>query len=361
MTSPDQSQQPQQPQPQQPPRQDEGTMMLNAVGPRAAGPQPGAQPQPQPQPQAQPQPQPQAQQPQQAPAQPPQQPVAQPRQQPAYAAAPPQPQFSGGGYVSPIPVRQAHLGHALASEWTKIKSVRSTVWTLSVMIVLVLGIGAGAALIVSAAGTSLGGESPLGLGMPGMLLGLMCVITLGVLCVSSEYGTGMIRTTLTACPSRARVLAAKAIVFFLLSFVVTAVTTTLVALLETGVLSGQGGATPSGSEWFKATVGVSLYVAMLGLLALSVGALLRHSAGAITIMIGLVLLPLVLALFMMAESLRDLRQFLFEYSIPSQLGVMYSNAVAATGPSGWEPLWIMTGLTAVVLGGAFVALHQRDV
>ncbi|MFI8994335.1 ABC transporter permease subunit [Streptomyces sp. NPDC053542] len=345
MTSPDQPQQPQQP---QPPRQDEGTMMLNAVGPRAGGPQPGAQPQPQAQPQ-----QP-AQQPQQAPAAPPQ-------QQPAYAAAPPQPQFSGGGYVSPIPVRQTHLGHALASEWTKIKSVRSTVWTLSVMIVLVLGVGTLTGFGISASGTDLRGASPLGFGMFGMLLGLMCVITLGVLCISSEYGTGMIRTTLTACPSRARVLAAKAIVFFVLSFVVTAVTTTLVALIETGLLSGQGGATPSGSEWFKATVGVSLYVAMLGLLALSVGALLRHSAGAITIMIGLVLLPLVLALFMMAESLRDLREFLFEYSIPSQLGVMYSNAVAASGPSGWDPLWIVTGLTAVVLGGAFVALHQRDV
>ncbi|MEV0600951.1 ABC transporter permease subunit [Streptomyces sp. NPDC050315] len=340
MTTPDQPQQP------QPPRQDEGTMMLNAVGPRNGGPQPGTQPQAQPQQQAP------AQQPQQAPAAPPQ-------QQPAYAPAPPQPQVTG--YVSPIPVRQAHLGHALASEWTKIKSVRSTVWTLGVMIVLVLGVGTLTGFGISASGTDLRGASPLGFGMFGMLLGLMCVITLGVLCVSSEYGTGMIRTTLTACPSRARVLAAKAIVFFVLSFVVTAVTTTLVALIETGLLSGQGGATPSGSEWFKATVGVSLYVAMLGLLALSVGALLRHSAGAITIMIGLVLLPLVLALFMMAESLQDLRDFLFEYSIPSQLGVMYSNAVAASGPSGWDPLWIVTGLTAVVLGGAFVALHQRDV
>ncbi|GAA0485865.1 ABC transporter permease subunit [Streptomyces olivaceiscleroticus] len=346
MTSPDQPQQPQQPPHQDvPPRQDEGTMMLNAVGARG-GQQPGAQPQ------AQAQPQPQQYQ----------QPAAVPRQQHApHAAAPPQSQLPGSGYVSPIPVRRAHLGHALASEWTKIKSVRSTVWTLGVLIVLVVGIGALTGIGISASGTNLRGESPLGFGMFGMLLGLMCVITLGVLCVSSEYGTGMIRTTLTACLSRARVLAAKAIVFFLLSFVVTAVTTAVVALLLTGMLGGQGGATPSGSEWFKATVGVSLYVAVIGLLALGVGALLRHSAGAITIMIGLVLLPLVLALFMMSESLSDLREWLFEYSIPSQLGVMYSNAVADSGPSGWEPLWIMTGLTAVVLGGAFVALHQRDV
>ncbi|MFI9026999.1 ABC transporter permease subunit [Streptomyces sp. NPDC053560] len=361
MTTPEQpQQQPQQPRQDVPPRQDEGTMMLNAVGARG-GQQPVAQPQAQPQPQGQ--------QPPQAPQAPPQQyqhqqpPVPhQPQPQPGqHAAGPPHSQLPGSGYVSPIPVRRAHLGHALASEWTKIKSVRSTVWTLGVMILLVVGIGALTGIGISASGTNLGSESPLGFGMFGMLLGLMCVITLGVLCVSSEYGTGMIRTTLTACPSRARVLAAKAIVFFLLSFVVTAVTTAVVALLLTGMLSGQGGATPDGSEWFKATIGVSLYVAMIGLLALAVGALLRHSAGAITIMIGLVLLPLVLALFMMAESLSDLREWLFEYSIPSQLGVMYSNAVASSGPSGWEPLWIMTGLTAVVLGGAFVALNQRDV
>ncbi|POX41237.1 ABC transporter permease [Streptomyces sp. Ru73] len=330
--------------------------MLNAVGARDAR-------QPQPQQQAQAQPQHQApQQHQQAQHQ--QAPVpGQPHPAP-YAAAPPhnqQTRLPGSGYVSPIPVRRAHLGNALASEWTKIKSVRSTVWTLGVMVVLVVGVGTLTGVGISASGTDLRGASPLGFGMFGMLLGLMCVITLGVLCVSSEYGTGMIRTTLTACPGRARVLAAKAIVFFLLSFVVTAVTTAVVALLLNGMLSGQGGATPSGAEWFKATVGVSLYVAMIGLLALGVGALLRHSAGAITIMIGLVLLPLVLALFMMAESLADLREWLFEYSIPSQLGVMYSNAVADSGPSGWEPLWIMTGLTAVVLGGAFVALNQRDV
>ncbi len=326
MTSPDQPQQP-----QQQPRQDEGTMMLNLNR------QPGAQPQPQ------------------------QPPVpAQPHPAP-HAAAPPQAQLPGSGYVSPIPVRRAHLGHALASEWTKIKSVRSTVWTLGVMIVLVVGIGALTGLGISASGTDLSGASPLGFGMFGMLLGLMCVITLGVLCVSSEYGTGMIRTTLTACPSRARVLAAKAIVFFLLSFVVTAVTSAVVALILSGMLGGQGGAEPSGTDWFKATVGVSLYVAVLGLLALAVGALLRHSAGAITIMIGLVLLPLVLAMFMMAESLSDLREWLFEYSIPNQLGTMYSNTVTMSGPSGWEPLWIMAGVTAVVLGGAFVALNQRDV
>ncbi|MEU3503551.1 ABC transporter permease, partial [Streptomyces hundungensis] len=115
------------------------------------------------------------------------------------------------------------------------------------------------------------------------------------------------------------------------------------------------------AEWLRATVGVGLYVAMIGLLSLAVGALIRHSAGSITIMIGVVLLPLVLALFMFTESLSGVRDFLMEYSIPSQLAAFYGATVSDSGPSGWEPLWIITGITAVALGGAFLALNSRDV
>ncbi|MGW4027870.1 ABC transporter permease [Streptomyces sp. NPDC004838] len=261
-------------------------------------------------------------------------------------------------YSSPIPIRKAHLGDALASEWTKIRSVRSTMWTLGVMIVLVVGIGLLAAVAVSASDGELESDEVLFLGFFGVLLGSLCVMTLGVLTIASEYGTGMIRTTLTACPSRARVLTAKAIVFFLLVFVVTAVTTSLVAVLQVAML-GEG--TPSTAQWFRSTIGVSLYVAILGLLSLAVGSLIRHSAGAITIMIGVVLLPLVLAMFMFSESLVDFQQALFEYSIPSQLGVLYDNSVVTSGPQGWEPVWIMLGVTAVTLGGAYAALNARDV
>lgn len=261
-------------------------------------------------------------------------------------------------YSSPIPARTAHLGDALASEWTKIRSVRSTMWTLGVMIVLMVGIGALSAVAVSAADADLEGQSVLSLGFFGVLLGSICVITLGVLTIASEYGTGMIRTTLTACPSRARVLTAKAIVFFLLVFVLTTVITAFVGGLQSTIVD-QGSST--GEEWFRATVGVSLYVATLGLLSLAIGTLIRHSAGAITIMIGVVLLPLVLAIFMFSESLRDLQQALFEYSIPNQIGVLYDSAVTESGPAGWDPLWIMLGVTAAALAGAFASLSTRDV
>ncbi|MFD9599889.1 ABC transporter permease [Streptomyces sp. NBC_01224] len=265
---------------------------------------------------------------------------------------------SAGLYASPIPVRRATLGDALASEWTKIRSVRSTMWTLGVMIVLLLGLGLLAAIAVNTSDANIGDTPVLSFGFFGVLLGSICVITLGVMTTASEYGTGMIRTTLTACPDRVRVLTAKAIVFFLLTFVITTVTTALVGALQTAMLDGEA---PTGGAWLRATVGVGLYIATLGLLSLAVGALIRHSAGAITIMIGVVLLPLVLAMFMFSESLSGLRQAFFEYSIPSQLSAFYDTSVTGSGPSGWDPLWIMLGVTAVALAGAYASLEKRDV
>lgn len=282
-----------------------------------------------------------------------------PYQQPPQPQAP---QWQGGpsaGYTSPIPARRAHLGDALASEWTKLRSVRSTMWTLGVMIVLMLGIGLLAALVVStAADSGTVGQEVLSLGFFGVLLGSMCVMTLGVLTIASEYGTGMIRTTLTACPSRARVLAAKSLVFFLLVFVISLVMTMTVAALQVSILDATS---PGGSDWLRATAGVSLYLATLGLLSLAVGTLIRHSAGAITVMIGVVLLPLVLAMFMFAASLKTLREFLFNYSIPNQLAAFYGGSFRASGPSGWEPLWILLGVTVIAMVGAFFSLDKRDV
>ncbi|MFJ5263884.1 ABC transporter permease subunit [Streptomyces sp. NPDC088387] len=263
-------------------------------------------------------------------------------------------------YTSPIPVVRTHLGHALASEWTKIKSVRSTVWTLGVFVVLVVGIGLLAgALVGNSSESDLGGENPLALGFFGLLLGSMCLITLGVLTTASEYGTGMIRTTMTACPTRGRVLAAKSIVFFALAFVVTLVSSGLVAVVQLALLDGAR--EPSGGEWLKGTVGISLYIALLGLLSLIIGSVIRHSAGAITIMIAAVLAPLVIALFMFSESLQGVRDALFEYSIPNQMSVFYANSLSETGPSGWDPLWIVLGITAVAFAGAYALLEKRDV
>ncbi|AXG80320.1 ABC transporter permease [Streptomyces paludis] len=291
------------------------------------------------------------------------------QQIPAQHPQPPQPpQAPGGGYgyVSPIPARRAHLGDALTSEWTKIRSVRSTMWTLGVMVALMVGIGLLAAWLVALASsydpeTDASGENMLMLGFYGMLLGSMCVITLGALTMTSEFGTGMIRSTLTACPSRGRVLAAKSMVFFGLVFSVSTVTTLVVGALQVAILDGR---TPTYGEWFRATAGASFYLATLGLLSLAVGAMVRHSAGAVTTMLGVVLLPLILAIFMFSESLTSIREFLLEYNIPIQMAVFYGMTDAVSGtssPSAWQPLWILLGVTVVAMAGAYASLHRRDV
>ncbi|MEU9703210.1 ABC transporter permease [Streptomyces sp. NPDC047981] len=264
-------------------------------------------------------------------------------------------------YVSPIPVRKAHLGDALASEWTKIRSLRSTMWTLGVMVLLMLVIGLGVAAVVSNADVPADQESALALGFFGVLLGSICVITLGVLTIASEYGTGMIRTTLTACPTRGRVLAAKAIVFFVLVFTITTVTAAVVGAAQVAMVPGAAEATSA--EWLRATVGVGLFLALLGLLSLAIGAIIRHSAGAITIMIGVLLLPLVAAMFMFSESLAKVQEFLLDYAIPSQLIALYAgkSAIGQSGPAGWDPVWIMAVITAAVMGGAYALLNSRDV
>ncbi|MBI0382342.1 ABC transporter permease [Streptomyces albiflaviniger] len=257
-----------------------------------------------------------------------------------------------------MPVRQTHLGNALASEWTKIKSVRSTIWTLGVMVALVAGIG-----LLVAASTSDSDYQTVPTTLPGFfgtLLGQLCIVTLGVLVITSEYGTGMIRTTLTASPQRSRVLTAKALVFFTLSFATTTLALALVAFASTGMHSGPGVQEPTSEQLLGSTVGAGLYMSLLGLLSLAVGCMLRHSAGAITTMLGVVLLPAILPAFlMMSDSLRDLGEKMQEYSSPQALASLFR--IDESLNSGWPQLWALAVVTAGAMIAAYVLMEKRDV
>lgn len=277
-------------------------------------------------------------------------------------------------FTSPIPISRTHLGNALASEWTKIRTVRSTLWSLGLMILLVVGIGL---LMTTTVGDDEYDTSPiLSFGLPGVLFGQLCVVTLGVLVITSEYGTGMIRTTLTACPQRARVLTAKALVFGLLTLVLATAACSLVALVNWASLSGREvtrweyttdapGTTAgpaelsdaSTGELVRATLGAGLFIALLGLLALAVGTLLRHTAGAITTMLGVLLLPLLVAVFMPAG---DMQEKLIEYSAPNIVATLYGIPMQGEG-SGWGLLAMLAAVTALALGAAYAVLQQRDV
>jgi ABC-2 type transport system permease protein len=252
--------------------------------------------------------------------------------------------------VRPGPPR-SRLVHALASEWTKIRSVQSTIWTLASMFALILGIGLLADLYERG---QTPGQPYLDNGLGGFIVGQIPVVALGVLAVTSEYGTGMIRTTLTAYPRRASLLTAKALVLFGLAFVLGTLATGLQVLGGMVLLSGQG-ADPTGGQILLAVVGGGLYLALIGLFALSVGTLLRHSAGAIAVMLGVLLLPFILALFLPT----DLREAMLTCSPINISASLYGDGAGSLG--GWALLGVLAAATAVVLSGAYYALRRRDV
>ncbi|MFE2535196.1 ABC transporter permease subunit [Streptomyces sp. NPDC059371] len=266
---------------------------------------------------------------------------------PAWQAAP------GTSYTSPIPVTRTHLGHALHSEWTKIKSVRSTMWTLGTFLLLVIGIG----FLVAVQTTDEDfGDVPFTVpAFIGLLLGQLCLITLGVLVVSSEYGTGMIRTTFTASPQRHRVLAAKLIIFFAVAFTVSALAIGLIGLFTASLHSGG-----SDIPWVGTVFMGALYVSLLGMLSLAVGSMLRHSAGAITTMLGVVLLPSILPAFlMMSETLRTIGEKMQEYAAISSLARVFR--LDNESGNGAAQLGLLAGVTAAAVVAAFVLLERRDV
>lgn len=261
-------------------------------------------------------------------------------------------------YASPIPIRRTHLGNAIVSEWTKIKSVRSTVWTLGIMIGLVVGIGL---LVAASTDDSDYFDTPTTIpGLFGTLLGQLCIVTLGVLVITSEYTTGMVRSTFTASPQRSRVLTAKALVFFLVSLVTTTGALAVVAFASTGMHSGPTVQEATGEELAGATIGAGLYVSLLGLLGLAVGSMLRHSAGAITAMLGVVLLPAIIPAFMVSDSLSTLRDKMLEYSAPNSLAALFQIDTDELG-NGWSQVGVLAAVTAGALIMAYALLENRDV
>jgi ABC-2 type transport system permease protein len=196
------------------------------------------------------------------------------------------------------PGRRAGFGHLLLAEWTKIRSVRSTVWSLVIFVVATLGLTwlftwltvhqvlnghaprRGADLLADPVAFILG---------TGISFGQLAICVLGALTITTEYSTGTIRASILAVPRRLPVLAAKAVVFAALVFVIAEITAfcsffigkPLVHQVVT-VSLGQPGVT-------RAVIGAGLYLTVLGLFALAIGALIRHSAGAIATVIGLVL------------------------------------------------------------------------
>jgi hypothetical protein len=226
-----------------------------------------------------------------------------------------------GGAVGRQPSGRAGFIGAVRSEFTKIRSVRSTYWTLLALVVACVGIGAlfswgqTQRLLRFEQGTTLrGGQVPQGfaaqiaheirsqaasISLFGLLIGQLIIIVLGALVITSEYSTGMIRTSLTTMPRRGTVFAAKGVVFGLVALVVGLVTSFLAFFVGQAILSSQHVSTTLGHhDVLRTVIGGGLFLAVCGLLSFGLGAMLRHTAGAIAAGIGLMFVLWILSQFL---------------------------------------------------------------
>jgi ABC-type transport system involved in multi-copper enzyme maturation permease subunit len=186
----------------------------------------------------------------------------------------------------------------LASEWTKFWSVRSTYWTLLVMVLTPVVFGALLAFVFAQPAKSAGPPNdPLLSGFLSLEYAVLAACVLGVLQFSSEYSTGLIRTTFTSVPRRRAVLAAKAGVLGGITLVAGEVVANVSFFLDQAILNSHH----QGVSW--STHGAAGAVVANGavlfscvMLALAIGAIIRHTAGGISATIALIVLPAILGL-----------------------------------------------------------------
>jgi len=187
------------------------------------------------------------------------------------------------------------FARVVKSEWIKFRTLRSTVWTLAITLVAMVGIVALFSAMITSGGS---GNHPGSGGNSGSIMAFsiaadiasLAVVVLGVLFITGEYSTGMIRSTLAAVPRRLPSLWAKGIVLTGSILLVSTVAVGLSLAVMQPFLSGKGLAPDLGDpETVRIVVGVPLYLAAIALFAFAVGALLRHSAGAIATVLGLLL------------------------------------------------------------------------
>ena len=258
----------------------------------------------------------------------------------------------------------AHFGRLLLAEWTKLRSVRSTYWSLIALILVFpffcwlipyLTVSnwqqatptTQANLLADPVGSILAS---------GQFLGQLAVAVLGVMVTASEYSTGMIRSTLLASPHRVRMLAAKSIVFTLLILVLGEVVAfagfyigrqTFKSLLTVNLDSGN----------IREVFGAGLYLAMLALFSLVLGSLLRHVAGAIT---GIVALLLVLGNIISLIP-GKVGKYLYTYE-PTNAGFAVVEKHVPTNflLSPWEGFGVFAAWTAALWILAAWLLERRD-
>jgi ABC-2 type transport system permease protein len=256
-----------------------------------------------------------------------------------------------------------HFRGVLGTEWIKIRSVRSTVWTL--LTTAIVGVGLGA-IVTSAQAARFDTRSliaqqsfdPTRSSLAGFLFAQLAVGVLGVLIVSAEYSTGTIRATFSAIPRRPLVLAAKALLFGAIVFVVGEVVAFAAFFVGQGILSGH---TPTASlsdaSALRAVISAGLYLVVLGLFALGLAGIIRHTAASISGFVGMLFVLPIIAAVLPSSFSEDVNRFL-----PQQIGTVMMTAhyhgSDSFGP--WTGFLLLVGYAAVALVVAGVLVVRRD-
>jgi ABC-2 type transport system permease protein len=242
------------------------------------------------------------------------------------------------------------LRQAIAGEWTKVRSLRSTMYTLAA----VAAITVGTAILVAATNSLQPGESILAGALGNGAVGQIAAGIFGVLVITTEYASGTIQPTFTAMPRRLTVLTAKTTIVAALTFVTALAAAVAAHRVAAEILEGQDRA-PHAT--LPTLLGVAVSYTAVAVLGVALGTALRHTAAAIGSVIALMLLPTLLG-----PMLRAWRPWIVGTSPVGALQKLAgSTDAAALGTLGaWPTLWLVCGYTITALAGSAWLLHRRD-
>jgi len=184
--------------------------------------------------------------------------------------------------VPSVPGGRYGLAQAARMEWIKLRSLRSTWWTLVVTVAATVGIGLAVGLNSQDGSVDLTNNA-----LAGVVPGLLLTGALGVLTMTSEYTSGTIRATLAAIPRRPLVLAAKAAVFGVMTLIVGEAASFIAFFADAATLR-HGIAAPTLGQpgVLRAVVVTGASFCVIGLLGLGLGAIIRHSAAAVAVLVA---------------------------------------------------------------------------
>lgn len=277
------------------------------------------------------------------------------------AAATTPPPAAATRLARPAPGRPV-FPDVLRSEWTKLRSVRSTFWTLVLTAVATIGLSALLCAVFVAGYDKLSPAKraifdPASYSLNGLFLAQLAIGVLGVLAITSEYSTGMIRASLAAVPQRLHLLAAKSTVFAVVTLAVTTVISFVTFFIGQAIFSTKGLEAHLGEPGsLRIVIGAALYLTVLGLFALGLGAIIRHSAGAIGGLFGTIfVVPSLVSLLPSGDTLAK-----FLPSNAGQAVFLGANQQHAATLAPWTGFGVFVLWAALALGVAAVLLVRRD-